>query len=399
MKRILCMGFILFLALGATACAAPVAEQPPSPPADAVIFADPVLEAKVREALGKTGGYISMAEAEGITELLLRNDWTAQEDERILDISALAYFPNLFKLELTFNAISDISVLSKLTQLKFLDLGGNQVGDITPLAGLTKLEALTLFGNGLTDIQALCGLTNLDSLFIHANQIVDISPLANMTRLSLLMAQDNQISDISPLAGLALTRLYLGNNPIADYSPIADIYESLAEKDFEILSAGSVPDEPLAFNDPAFEKALRDAMGIHDRPVTQKDAFLTQALVIHNDKSPNSQFSDIGPLAYFVNLKSLEFNCNYISDLTPLAGLSKLSSLNIGFNQVADVSPLAGLTQLEQLKLNHNQIRDVSPLAGLTRLRELWLKENPIEDYSPLSGIYQSLAGKDFELQ
>ena len=219
-----------------------------------------------------------------------------------------------------------------------------------------------------------------------------------MKRRDLLMAQDNRIADLSPLAQLSPTRLYLAGNPIADFGPIEPLIPRLAEKDFELLSAEEIDDEPIVFADAAFEKALRGAMGIFDRPVTRKDAYLTQSLVVHNDKTPGSQFSDIGPLMYFVNLKSLAFNANLISDLTPLAGLEKLTELDVGFNRVTDLTPLAGLTQLESLKLPNNQIEDVGPLSGMAHLRELWLRDNPIADFHPLAEIFPQLQSRDFEL-
>ena len=55
---------------------------------------------------------------------------------------------------------------------------------------------------------------------------------ANLYRLYL---DDNQIADVTPLAGMTkLTSLKLGGNPVEDYSPLADIYPNLEEKDFEI---------------------------------------------------------------------------------------------------------------------------------------------------------------------
>lgn len=408
MKRVLCIILALMLALGATACTAPSAEkseQDATPTQelkpDTVLFNDPALEAKVRAAMNKPEGDITAAEAQSVTELILSNEWQSDipEDQKVKDISALGYFVNLTKLQLTFNSVTDISVLSGLTQLQILDLGGNSVGDLSPLAELTNLTSLSLFDNGLTDLSALAGLKNMNSLFIHSNQITDISILSNMKKLDLLMASDNQIADISPLDGLPLTRLYLNNNPFTDFSPIKDIYLNLTEKDFELLSADGISDEPLVFADAQFEKALRAAMNIYDRPITQKDAFLAQVLFICNDKTPGSQFSDISPLAYFTNLSSLEFNSNLISDLSPLSGLLKLKCVKVPFNQVADITPLTGLTQLEQLDLSNNQITDLSPLAGLDNLWGLSIGENPITDFSPLKDIYPNLTAKDFELK
>jgi len=191
----------------------------------------------------------------------------------------------------------------------------------------------------------------------------------------------------------------ISGNPIKTYDQLEGFYTKIQDTDYELLFASDIPDTPLVFADAAFEKALRDAMGIYDRPITQRDAFVVQELIVTNDKSEGSQFANIDPLQYFVNLRSLSFNMNLISDLTPLAGLTKLTSLNVSFNQVADLSPLAGLTKLERLELKNNQIADVSPLASLTNLRTLKLADNPIENFGPLAKIYPNLEDKDFELK
>jgi internalin A len=404
MKKILCLTLAILLALGLAACGAPAAQETASPtPAateapEVVVFTDPVLEAKVREIMGKPEGDITVAEAEAVTELVMNNEWPPPE-EIITDISSLAAFKNLNKLELMFQSVTDISALAGLSKLQFLCLGGNQITDFSPLSGLTEMDSLQIWGNQASDLSPLSGMTKLKVLMIGGCPVTDISVVANFKELTILDITTCPVSDISSLAGLPLTTLNMNGCPITDYSPVADIYDSLQEKDFEILSADDIPDEPLVFEDPAFEKALRTAMGREDEePITQKDAYLVQALEICNDKTEGSQFSDISPLAYFVNLKSLYFNSNLITDLAPLSGLTKLTNLDICFNQVADLSPLSGLTQLESLKLTNNQITDVSALSGMTNLWELWLKDNPVQDYSPLADIYPNLTSKDFEL-
>ncbi|OQA28744.1 MAG: Internalin-A precursor [Verrucomicrobia bacterium ADurb.Bin345] len=212
--------------------------------------------------------------------------------------------------------------------------------------------------------------------------------------------------------------------------------------DFEPLFADEASDAPIEIAEPAFEAALRRAMNIFDRPITERDAYLTRSLWLCNEKTEESMFSDISPLKYFVNLESLEFNSNPITDLSALAGLTKLKSLKAGFLQVGDLTPLAGLVNLEYLNvgfcpvgdftplagltklrmidadscqvsdltplsgltnldnliLKHNPIADVAPLANLTKLKNLLLEGCPVADYSPLAGIYPNLEGKDFEI-
>ena len=129
--------------------AAPTQELKP----ESIVFNDAALEAKVRAAMNKPEGDITAGRStKSVTELVLSNEWQPEmpEDQKIRDISALKYFANLIKLQLTFNAVTDISALSGLTQLKILDLGGNSVGDLSPLTKLTNLTDLSLFGNGLT---------------------------------------------------------------------------------------------------------------------------------------------------------------------------------------------------------------------------------------------------------
>ncbi len=403
MKKGLCVGLAMMLALGLAACGAPAVSESLSAEAsvsapEVVTFTDPVLEARVRECMGKPEGDITAAEAEAVTELVMNNEWPPPE-EVITDIRSLAAFKNLNKLELMFQSVSDISALAGLSKLQYLSLGGNQITDFSPLSGLTEMDSLQIWGNQASDLSPLAGMTKLKVLMIGGCPVTDISVVANFKELIILDITTCPISDISALAGLPLRQLKLSGCPITDYSPVADIYDSLEDKDFEIISAEDIPEEPIVFNDPAFEKALRTAMGREDaEPITQRDAYLVQALEICNDKTEGSQFSDISPLAYFVNLKALSFNSNLITDLTPLAGLTKLTKLDICFNQVADVSPLSGLTQLESLKLTNNQITDVSPIAGLTKLWELWLKDNPVQDFSALADIYPNLTSKDFEI-
>ena len=397
MKSVSRSVLVFLLVLMLTACSAPTQPKP-----EAVVFGDPALEAKVRTAMKIPEGDISVSQAQAVTELDLSNEWQPQLPEvlQIKDVSALKYFVKLTTLNLTFNKITDVSVLASLIELESLQLGGNSIIDISALSKLTRLRELYIWGNrDISDISPLADIIHLHTLFMGGNQISDISVLANMKGIDLLDISSNVVEDISALAGLPLTRLKLNGNPIKDFSPIEDIYPLLTEKDFEILSAHDVPDEPIVIADPLFEAALRVAMDIHDRPITQKDAYLVQSLGVYSEKVPGAQFTDISPLAYFVNLTSLEFNSNLISDLTPLRGLTKLKSLKVSFNRITDINPLASLTELENLDLMYNQINDVRPLAGLKSLRHVQIRENPITDYSPLKDIYPTLITKDFELK
>ena len=203
-----------------------------------VHFADPNLEAVVREAIGVPEGPIYPADMEGLGVLDARErsiqDLAGLEhctgliylnaaSNEISDISPLANLTWLFSLRLNENQIGDISPLANLTNLNRLRLDSNQISDISPLANLARLTELGLDSNQISDISPLAGLTNLRTLGLYKNQISDISPLANLTSLQRLYLYNNQISDISPLAGLtSLEQLYLDDNQISDISPLVD---------------------------------------------------------------------------------------------------------------------------------------------------------------------------------
>ncbi|MFC1927851.1 leucine-rich repeat domain-containing protein [Chloroflexota bacterium] len=215
--------------------------KPDEPPelTPEVTFADPNLEAAIREAIGKLTGKIYASDLEELTSLNAteRNiiDLTGLEnatslthlelrDNEISDISPLADLASLTWLALNYNQISDISSLANLTSLTLLSLEHNQISDISPLANLTSLAVLSLYGNQVSDISPLASLSGLTKLQLGINQISDISPLANLTSLPMLSLEYNQISDISPLANLtSLTHLYLGHNQISDISPLANL--------------------------------------------------------------------------------------------------------------------------------------------------------------------------------
>lgn len=256
MKKTLFVLITLLMALGLASCGMPTAEPTKTPAssasvttemsasepaAEVVVFTDEVLEAKVREAMGKPEGDITVAEAEAVTELDLSMDGGDWSIPRIKDISSLKYFANLTTLKLAWaldsnDGAPDISALAGLTKLIALYINSNGIEDISALAGLTNMLDLKMFGNKITDIRALSGMTMMQDLWLQGNQIKDISALSGMTKdLYRLYLDNNQITDITPLAGMTkLTSLKLGGNPVADYSPIADIYPNLEEKDFEM---------------------------------------------------------------------------------------------------------------------------------------------------------------------
>ena len=261
--------------------------RPDQPPELEVAFADPGLEAAVREAIAIATGPIYSSDFGELTRL----DASAMN---IADLTGLEYAISLSGLNLAHNEISDISLLANLTSLAELDLAYNQITDISPLANLTGLTTVDLWFNRISDISPVADLTSLTTLNLVNNQISDISPLAGLTSLTDLWLHDNQISDISPLGGLTgLTGLGLNRNQITDISPLGGL------------------------------------------------ASLMWLWLAHN------QITDISPLAGLTSLTDLSLHDNQISDISVLSNLTSLTELGLHSNQISDMSPLVQNTGLD----------------------------------------------------
>ena len=83
----------------------------------------------------------------------------------------------------------------------------------------------------------------------------------------------------------------------------------------------------------------------------------------------------IGGTVYSVGLPNTQ-----VSDLTPLAELNNLTRLDLYETQVSDLSPLAELTNLEALDLAGTQVTDLSPLVKLEKLEWLLLEDTQVSE-------------------
>lgn len=262
MKKL--MRIILLMVFSLTACGVPNATegageitQAVAENAGVVVFTDPVLESKIREQIDQLEGDISLAAAETILELDLSNETRENipEDQTIKDLSDLAYFKNLFRLNLRSNEITDIRPLAELSGLRILDLSdnplsnisplsvlqlaelnlsGDSVVDLAPLAEMKQLSFLDLSGNEITEINLLTGMTRLKTLLISGCPVADISVVSEMKALHTLDISGSLVSDISPLEGLPLISLRLSGSAVTSFASLEDLYPNLTEKDFSM---------------------------------------------------------------------------------------------------------------------------------------------------------------------
>jgi Leucine-rich repeat (LRR) protein len=336
-------------------------------------FADPNLEAEIREGLGIPTTPLTAADL-----LLLTNLHISYGD--ISDLEGIQYCENLTWLDISIYDFSnsnslDISPLSGLTNLTDLSLYYYNIIDISPLSDLTNLTSLNLSSDQITDITPLSGLINLTSLRLSYNQISDISPLSGLINLTTLRLNNNQISDISPLSGLInLTNLGFSSDQIVDLSPLAGL-TNLTNLD---LSYSQIVDISMLSNLVNLTYLRLNYNQISDVSALSDMTNLTSLGLSSN------QISDISPLSALTNLRDLYISHNQIIDINPLSDLTNMSKLYLSKNQIIDISSLSGLTNMSQLYLSYNQIIDISPLSGLTNISQIYLSENQIVDINPL---------------
>jgi hypothetical protein len=142
----------------------------------------------------------------------------------IQTLEDLAAMPNLRILDVMFEEISDLSPLEGLP-IERLQLAGNNITDLAPLTLLPLLTYLNLDGNPVMDLAPLSQITRLEVLDASYTYIYDLSPLQNLQALDSLYINNAKLTDVSPLAEMNLSKCFVKNNQITDFSPLDNVEE------------------------------------------------------------------------------------------------------------------------------------------------------------------------------
>lgn len=330
---------------------------------------------------------------------------------------------------------------SDVKRIKSLDLRGRGIRSIGGIEHMASIEHLVLAENDISDITPLSVLLRLTRLDISLTQVSDLAPIGGLENLDKLDIRHTPIESIAPIQYMALSELLTEGTPVADLG------------DMNYLGDMNIGDEPVVFEDPRLESAIRETIYVdEDRPLTLNDfkdcdgeldimdanrarslkgiekltfltsfslcdnrvsnirplAALTELKLLDLDDNPVSDISllkeltrleelslsgcnvrDISVLKHLTDLRSLDLRANYITDLSPLKDLKNLTRLDIGRLDLTDISVLEGLTNLEELWILDNRLTDISVLANLKKLKELDLEDNCITDFSPVEHVRQ----------
>lgn len=146
-------------------------------------------------------------------------EWIYLDNNNITDLSPIASFTTLTKLNASNNKISDISTLENLTNLKTINLTNNNISEISVLNNKNNLEYLYLNNNKINSLDSLSGINTIKELYCSENEIDTIDNIINISSLEKLDVRKNKIKNIlTEITSETLKYLNLSDNLLNDIS-------------------------------------------------------------------------------------------------------------------------------------------------------------------------------------
>lgn len=186
-------------------------------------------------------GKISVAEAEGCTELTIKKI-SDKVDETI---AGLEYFKclrglcidggfyvlpdlsgllNLGSLNVPFNELEVLQEDKLPPNLRWLDAGDNQLTEFPDVEKLINLEWLNLGGNQLKELAGVENLTNLKSLYVYDNQLTELDGVDKLAKLSNLDVRRNQLTELVGIEKLTnLEYLGVSGNQLTELAGVENL--------------------------------------------------------------------------------------------------------------------------------------------------------------------------------
>ena len=196
-------------------------------------FREPLIEAAVRQTLGKPEGALTQEDLGTIKEIHIYGRQIYHSDDEvwhtensgyfwdaavqstglheinggITSLEDLTHLPSLREVGLFNQQISDLSVLSGM-QLTELGIGYNPVRDLQPIADM-PLKRLNVAGIFHVDTGVLASLASLESLDVSGTDVTDLSalsalPLREMTMINVAEDAFRVLPELSGLGELTM---------------------------------------------------------------------------------------------------------------------------------------------------------------------------------------------------
>ncbi|KAF8009481.1 hypothetical protein BT93_J0468 [Corymbia citriodora subsp. variegata] len=131
----------------------------------------------------------------------------------LTDVSCLADFKNLQRLDLGFNNLTSLEDLRPCVSLKWLSVVQNKLRSLKGIEGLSMLTVLNAGKNKLRSMDEVRSLVSLRALILNDNDIASICTLDQLKELNTLVLSRNPIEEIgkSLMKLKSLTKLSLSH--------------------------------------------------------------------------------------------------------------------------------------------------------------------------------------------
>ncbi len=334
-------------------------------------FADPAMEAGVRETLGVDS-----------SKLLYTDDlWVITEltvPEGVTDYSDLQMMPYLRKLTIQDQTLANLQNLVTLNRLETLDLSGCQfpADSLSALAQLPSLTSLNLSNCGLTTISALSKVQTLTHLDLSNNTIRHLEPIGHMTTLRQINLVHNVVSDLSDLSGLYnLESLNVSYNALTTLAPLASCSK---------LSRLEASNNQIASLDGLDQLSLLSYLSLDYNQLTSisKLGSCGELTELH---IANNQLTDISVLGTLVKLDLLDFAYNQVTALPNFADGCVMRTIDGSHNQLTTIDGLNQLEQISYIYMEYNSLTNIDALGDCYHLVQVNVFGNAISDVHALT--------------
>ena len=335
-----------------------------------VSFADPAMEAALRELTGtRDGDSVYTSQLWQITE------FTVPEDTKVY--TDLSFMPYLEKLTIANQNIDSLESLSSLTKLTSLDLSGSRFSpdDLTVIAELPSLTELTMAECGLSTIEKLSGAQSLTYLNLGENTIRNLDVLSSMTTLTELNLQHNAVTSLDALDGLSnLQTLDVSYNALTTLAPVAScvrLTELVADNN-QITSLDGVSSLQVLSH-----------LSVNHNALTDVSPLAACTTLTELDIS-NNTLTDISALSTLVNLERFSFASNQVTALPEWPEGCKLQVIDGSYNELTSLDNLSKMQELTYIYMDYNKISDINSLADSYCLVQVNVFGNPVSDVAAL---------------
>ena len=284
----------------------------------------------------------------GIDKCTQLNSLVIRYNGSVIDLSCLANFKRLRKLDLRYVSKLDLTPVAQMPELTDLNLYGSTDLDLAPLANCKKLRYIMIYATKrIKDYKDLGKIKTLENVNAGLSQMNDLSwapQLPNLKRLSLFAEQ------------------YVSYAPLANCKKLEDLtfWSMKGVVDIAQFADGGAPLKRLSFSGSTIaNEAKLASLG--------KTGTLIQLRL--DNIARGKQVVDLSFLTALPTLKELNLEKTAVKNFGNIAGCKQISSLNVRNTRGIDLDIIAKLPDLSTVYLAKDQQTPFKQKTGGKKIR------------------------------